>query len=79
MKIIEIVESGNLTELGKMFDEHWEYKKKLAKGITNSDFDKIYDLAKDNGALGGKISGAGGGGFFTFYCEKDRDQLGQLC
>ena len=74
-KIIDIVESGNLTELGKMFDEHWEYKKKLAKGITNPDFDRIYDLAKDNGALGGKISGAGGGGFFTFYCENNKEQL----
>ena len=50
-----------------MFDEHWEYKKKMAKGISNPEFDRIYELAKDNGALGGKISGAGGGGFFTFY------------
>ena len=74
-KILEIVESGNITELGKMFDEHWQYKKKLAKGITNPDFDRIYELAKKNGALGGKISGAGGGGFFTFYCEDNQDKL----
>ena len=74
-KILEIVESGNITELGKMFDEHWQYKKKLAKGITNPDFDRIYELAMKNGALGGKISGAGGGGFFTFYCEKNQDKL----
>ena len=74
-RILEIVESGNITELGKMFDEHWQYKKKLAKGITNPDFDRIYKLAKKNGALGGKISGAGGGGFFTFYCEEDQDKL----
>ena len=51
------------------------YKKKLAKGISNPQFDEIYDLAKENGALGGKISGAGGGGFFTFYCEEKQDQL----
>jgi len=74
-KILEIVESGNINELGKMFDEHWHYKKKLAKGITNPDFDRIYELAKKNGALGGKISGAGGGGFFTFYCEDNQDKL----
>jgi D-glycero-alpha-D-manno-heptose-7-phosphate kinase len=74
-KILEIVESGNINELGKMFDEHWHYKKKLAKGITNPDFDRIYELAKKNGALGGKISGAGGGGFFTFYCEDNHDKL----
>ena len=77
-KILEIVESGNITELGKMFDEHWQYKKKLAKGITNPHFDRIYELAKKNGALGGKISGAGGGGFFTFYCEENQDKLRSL-
>ena len=74
-KILEIVESGNTTELGKMFDEHWQYKKKLAKGVSNPEFDSIYELAKKNGALGGKISGAGGGGFFTFYCEENHDKL----
>ena len=74
-KILEIVETGNISKLGLMFDEHWQYKKKLAKGISNSKFDQIYDLAKENGALGGKISGAGGGGFFTFYCEEKQDQL----
>ena len=68
-KILDIVESGNITELGKMFDEHWQYKKKLAKGITNPIFDSIYELAKKNGALGGKISGAGGGGFMIFICD----------
>lgn len=74
-RILEIVESGNITELGKMFDEHWQYKKKLAKGITNPGFDKIYDTAMKNGALGGKISGAGGGGFFLFYCESGKEKL----
>jgi len=74
-KILEIVESGNITELGKMFDEHWMNKKKLAKGISNPEFDNIYNIAKQNGAIGGKISGAGGGGFFTFYCEEKQSQL----
>ena len=74
-KILEIVQKGNLIELGHMFDEHWQYKKQLAKGITNPEFDHIYETAKMNGAIGGKISGAGGGGFFTFYCEKNQNQL----
>ena len=74
-KILEVVESENISELGKMFDEHWQYKKKLAKGVSNPEFDKIYELAKRNGALGGKISGAGGGGFFLFYCEEGKHKL----
>lgn len=74
-KILEIVESGNITELGKMFDEHWKYKKRLADGITNPRFDEIYREAKNNGAIGGKITGAGGGGFFTFYCEENKQKL----
>ena len=77
-KILEIVESGNITELGKMFDEHWMYKKKLAKGITNPEFDNIYEVAKKNGVIGGKITGAGGGGFFTFYCEENQSRLRKI-
>jgi D-glycero-alpha-D-manno-heptose-7-phosphate kinase len=74
-KILDIVESGNILELGHMFDEHWSYKKRLAKGISNPHFDKIYEIAKKNGALGGKITGAGGGGFFLFYCEENHSKL----
>ncbi len=58
-----------------MFDENWKYKKRLAKGITNPSFDEIYEIAKKNGALGGKITGAGGGGFFLFYCEENHSKL----
>ena len=65
-KILEIIESGDLDKLGFMFKEHWEMKKKLSSGITNQYFDSIYNKALENGATGGKISGAGGGGFFTF-------------
>jgi D-glycero-alpha-D-manno-heptose-7-phosphate kinase len=74
-KIVDIVEGGNITELGHMFDEHWKHKKRLAEGITNPHFDEIYDIAKKNGALGGKITGAGGGGFFLFYCEEKHSKL----
>ncbi len=74
-EILEAVESGNITEVGRLFDAHWQHKKKLAGGITNEKFDKIYENAKQNGALGGKISGAGGGGFFTFYIEDNKKKF----
>lgn len=66
-KILDAVESGNLEKMGYFFDLHWEHKKNLSNKISNPEFDKIYKLAKESGALGGKISGAGGGGFFAFY------------
>jgi D-glycero-alpha-D-manno-heptose-7-phosphate kinase len=74
-KILESVESGNITDLGILFDEHWKYKKKMAQGISSPELDQIYELAKENGAIGGKISGAGGGGFFTLYCEDNKSKL----
>ncbi len=69
-KVLEAVESGNLTALGYLFDEHWQYKKMISPQMSNTMFDEIYEIAKTNGALGGKISGAGGGGFFLFYVEE---------
>jgi len=69
-KILKAAESGNITDVGVLFDKHWQYKKKISTKMSNPRFDKIYDIAKENGALGGKISGAGGGGFFIFYVEK---------
>jgi len=66
-KILDAVESGNIDEVGKNFHEHWQYKKKISSKMSSPQFDEIYDAAQKSGALGGKISGAGGGGFFTFY------------
>lgn len=74
-KILEAVESGNITDVGLMFDQHWQYKKKISKKMSNKHFDEIYENAKKCGALGGKISGAGGGGFFIFYVEDDQNKL----
>lgn len=68
-KVLEAVESGNVTDVGLLFDQHWQHKKKMSAKISNARFDEIYSVARENGALGGKISGAGGGGFFTFYVE----------
>lgn len=74
-QILDIVQSGKIDELGSMFRDHWEMKKKLSSGVTNDKIDSVYKTALANGALGGKISGAGGGGFFTFYCNKDHNKL----
>ncbi|MHA1933095.1 MAG: GHMP family kinase ATP-binding protein [Promethearchaeota archaeon] len=61
------LEQGNIDKLGEYLDEHWNIKKKLSKSISNPYIDECYNFAKENGALGGKIMGAGGGGFFMFY------------
>jgi len=70
-EILEAVEEGNVDEVGRKFHAHWEHKKRISTKMTNPEFDKIYDAALAAGALGGKISGAGGGGFFTFYVPGD--------
>jgi len=69
-EVKKAIESGDLVEFGKLLDTSWQAKKKLAAGISNPKIDKIYDLAKQNGALGGKLTGAGGGGYIMLYCEK---------
>lgn len=63
---------GKLGKFGLLLDEAWKYKKGMANGITNERIDKIYDAAKKAGALGGKISGAGGGGFMFFFTDIDK-------
>ena len=59
---------GNLNEIGEILDFGWKFKKQMASGITNTSLDKTYSTAIQNGATGGKISGAGGGGYMFFYC-----------
>ena len=63
------LESGRLDEFGKLMDVHWKHKKQRSSGMSNSRIDAWYDCAMQNGALGGKIIGAGGGGFLMFYAE----------
>ena len=62
------LQRGNLDAIGLLLDESWEFKKQLASGISNSSIDEVYHRAKKAGALGGKITGAGGGGFLLLYC-----------
>jgi D-glycero-alpha-D-manno-heptose-7-phosphate kinase len=61
------LESGNLPEFAQLMDVHWQRKKERSRNMSNQDINAWYDCAMANGALGGKIIGAGGGGFFMFY------------
>ena len=68
VRMKEALLMGELDKVGEILDYGWQFKKKLAEGISNAFIDEIYDTAMNNGATGGKISGAGGGGFMFFYC-----------
>jgi len=63
------LESDNLHEFARLMDVHWQRKKERSKGMSNSDINLWYDCAMANGALGGKLIGAGGGGFLMFYAD----------
>jgi len=63
---------SNLEDFAKILDKNWQLKKSLSKKVSNKDIDCLYDLGKKNGAIGGKLLGAGGSGFILFYCEKNK-------
>jgi D-glycero-alpha-D-manno-heptose-7-phosphate kinase len=65
-------ENGNLEEFADLMNIHWEYKKQRSGAITNDQINKWYELALKNGALGGKLIGAGGGGFLMFYADNHK-------
>lgn len=64
--------AGDLDSFGKLMDKHWNIKRQMLQGMTNDQFDEIYLTARNAGALGGKIMGAGGGGYFMFYCPSNK-------
>jgi D-glycero-alpha-D-manno-heptose-7-phosphate kinase len=64
-----VLEAGKLDEYGKLLHEHWERKRARSKSISNPRIDRWYDIARNNGAIGGKLIGAGGGGFLMFLAE----------
>jgi D-glycero-alpha-D-manno-heptose-7-phosphate kinase len=66
------LESGNMTRFGELMDEHWQHKKRRSGGMSNSSIDEWYELGRRNGAVGGKLVGAGGGGFLLFYTDEPR-------
>jgi D-glycero-alpha-D-manno-heptose-7-phosphate kinase len=66
---------GRLNDFGMLLHDAWENKKRLAKQITNQSIDLLYETARENGALGGKILGAGGGGYLLVYCPFDQKHI----
>src|SRR3989338_5621975 len=79
-KMKELVEEGykiltsgrdDFTDFGKLLNETWLLKKKLSNKVTNGEIDNMYETAIKNGAIGGKLLGAGGGGFILFYVEPE--------
>jgi D-glycero-alpha-D-manno-heptose-7-phosphate kinase len=65
----DALEKGDLLEFGRLMNVHWEYKKKRSGSMSNGQIDEWYELALRSGAVGGKVIGAGGGGFLMFYAE----------
>jgi D-glycero-alpha-D-manno-heptose-7-phosphate kinase len=68
------MERGDLRRFAELMHIHWEHKKKRTQGMSNPQIDSYYELGRSNGALGGKLIGAGGGGFLMFYTE-DKTRL----
>ena len=66
----DALESGNLRDFARLMDVHWQRKKERSGGMSNAQINEWYDFAMANGALGGKLIGAGGGGFLMFYSEQ---------
>ena len=66
-----LLEKGKIDDIGKLLNEAWMIKKQFASGVSNNKIDTMYEKAISNGALGGKVLGAGGGGFLLLYVKKE--------
>jgi len=74
LQVKDALMRGDLAAFGHILHEHWENKKRRSSGISVGDVDRWYDTARDAGALGGKLVGAGGGGFLMLYCHNGTKQ-----
>ncbi len=74
-EISNALEAGEVDKIGPLFHEHWMAKRKLSGKVTNPAIDGLYKLGMDTGATGGKLIGAGGGGFMVFYCPQDKSRI----
>jgi len=66
------LEEGSLNKFGLLLHEGWENKKKISSKISSPAIDRLYSIARDRGVIGGKITGAGGGGFMLLYCDEEK-------
>jgi D-glycero-alpha-D-manno-heptose-7-phosphate kinase len=71
-KMRRALEAGDLENFGTLLHEGWEHKKRISRKISSPAIDHLYDLARRHGAAGGKITGAGGGGFMLLYCDEEK-------
>ena len=71
----EALMKGDVAHIGQLLNESWGHKKQFTAKVTNERIDSIYDTAIRNGATGGKISGAGGGGYMFFLCDYDKKHM----
>ena len=69
-----MIKSGNIDDFGKLLHDAWIEKKELSKSISNHKIDELYKTSIQNGALGGKLLGAGGGGFLLIYMMKEKQK-----
>ena len=69
------LEGGELRSFGELLHDSWQAKRRISSKISTPRIDQLYELARRSGALGGKITGAGGGGFLLLYCERDRQPV----
>ena len=75
VNVVEIwIRSDYIEGVGEILNEVWEFKKKLNKGVSNARINAIYDYALKHGAIGGKILGAGGGGYMMFVCNPNKQE-----
>jgi len=70
-----ILENGRIDEFGEIMHNHWMTKKGLSSKVSDPFIDEVYELARENGAIGGKVVGAGGGGFLLLYCPNNKSKL----
>ncbi len=75
MESKKALEEGNLERFGELMHEHWVVKRGVTDNMSSNEIDRWYEVARENGAAGGKIIGAGGGGFLLLYCSNGRHRL----